>query len=290
MSYKVNNAVIMAAGCSSRFAPLSFEKPKALVNVKGEVLIERQIRQLREAGIRDVVVVVGYKKEEFQYLEEKMGVVLVENPEYAFRNNNSSIKAAEPYLKNTYICSSDNYFVHNPFEREVDEAYYSAEYANGETKEWCLTVDSDGWITDVTIGGQNQWYMMGHAFWDETFSTRFLSIMNDIYDQEETAEMLWETIYANHMDTLRLKMRKYPPGFIFEFDSLDELRSFDKRYMFHTGSRLIEHVAKQLRCTEDKIANCRPWQKNGATMGFLFECSGSGYRCSYADGQIEKIR
>ena len=44
MAYKVENAVIMAAGLSSRFAPLSYEKPKALITVKGEVLIERQIR------------------------------------------------------------------------------------------------------------------------------------------------------------------------------------------------------------------------------------------------------
>ena len=39
MAYKVDNAVIMAAGTSSRFAPLSYEYPKALIRVKGEVLI-----------------------------------------------------------------------------------------------------------------------------------------------------------------------------------------------------------------------------------------------------------
>ena len=40
--YKVRNAVIMAAGFSSRFAPLSYECPKGLVKIKGEVLVERQ--------------------------------------------------------------------------------------------------------------------------------------------------------------------------------------------------------------------------------------------------------
>ena len=57
--YRVDNAVIMAA----RFAPLSYEKPKALLKVKGEVLIEREIRQLQAAGIDDITVVVGYMKE-----------------------------------------------------------------------------------------------------------------------------------------------------------------------------------------------------------------------------------
>ena len=38
LPYKVQNAVIMAAGMSSRFAPLSYEKPKALLKVRGEIL------------------------------------------------------------------------------------------------------------------------------------------------------------------------------------------------------------------------------------------------------------
>ena len=49
--YKVDNAVIMAAGLSSRFAPISYEKPKGLLKVRGEVLIERQIEQLKAAGV-----------------------------------------------------------------------------------------------------------------------------------------------------------------------------------------------------------------------------------------------
>ena len=73
------NAIIMAAGTSSRFAPLSYEKPKGLLEVKGEILIERQIRQLQEAGITDIVVIVGYKSAQFNYLEEKFGVRLVMN-------------------------------------------------------------------------------------------------------------------------------------------------------------------------------------------------------------------
>ena len=73
------NAIIMAAGTSSRFAPLSYEKPKGLLKVKGEVLVERQIRQLKEAGITDITVVVGYKAELFMYLTEQYGLTIVMN-------------------------------------------------------------------------------------------------------------------------------------------------------------------------------------------------------------------
>ena len=71
--YRVKNAIIMAAGLSSRFVPLSYERPKGMLRVKGEVLIERQIKQLLKRGITDITVVVGYKKEYFFYLAAKYG-------------------------------------------------------------------------------------------------------------------------------------------------------------------------------------------------------------------------
>ncbi len=80
-------------------APLSFERPKALIEVRGEILIERQIRQLREAGIEEIVIITGYMAEQFEYLKEKYKVILIHNPDYLIRNNNSSIYAARNYLK-----------------------------------------------------------------------------------------------------------------------------------------------------------------------------------------------
>ena len=89
--YRVDNAVILAAGSAARLAPLSFEKPKAMFKVRGEVLIERMIRQLKEAGIDDITIVVGYMKEAFFYLEEEFGVNIIVTPEYATRNNHASL-------------------------------------------------------------------------------------------------------------------------------------------------------------------------------------------------------
>lgn len=63
----IKNAIILAAGKSNRFAPFTYERPKGLFRVKGEILIERQIEQLIEAGITEIYVVVGYMKEKFFY-------------------------------------------------------------------------------------------------------------------------------------------------------------------------------------------------------------------------------
>ena len=85
--FRVQNAVIMAAGMSSRFAPLSYEIPKGLLKVKGQRLIEREIEQLQEAGIEDITVIVGYMQEKMFYLAEKYGVKIVVNNDYYKYNN-----------------------------------------------------------------------------------------------------------------------------------------------------------------------------------------------------------
>lgn len=285
---KVDNAIIMAAGTSSRFAPLSYEKPKALIEVRGEVLIERQIRQLRQAGIEEVVVVTGYKAEQFEYLKDKYGVVLINNPYYLTRNNNSSIYAAREYIKNSYICSSDNYFITNPFESDVDESYYSAVYMEGDTGEWCISED-DGWIKDVKVGGQDSWVMLGHVFWSEPFSRSFLHILEDEYEWPETADKLWETIYIEHINELPMKIRKYPADFIFEFDTLDELREFDTSYITNTRSEILKKVAGELGVEEKEIRSVKAFKdKDNAAAGFTFG-TGKKYRYYYKTEKMEEL-
>lgn len=236
---KIDNAIILAAGYASRFAPISDICPKALLPVKGEILIERQIRQILEAGIPEVYIVTGYKKELFAYLKDKYPVKLIENTEYGRRNNHSSIYAARNYLKNSYICSADNYFPHNPFTPTTERPFYSALYGEGPTEEYCLTTDSQNRITDVVIGGRDSWYMLGHVCVDSTFSEKFLKYLEEAYPLAETKPLLWEHLYMQHLDTLTLYMKKYPAGEILEFDTLDELAAFDPHYANHSLSDLL---------------------------------------------------
>lgn len=284
---RVDNAVIMAAGTSSRFAPLSHERHKGLTVVRGEVLIERQIRQLLEAGVPEVCVVTGYKADQFEYLRGRFGVRLIHNPDYPTRNNNASIWAARGVLANSYLCSADNYFLENPFEAEVDGAYYASEYADGPTSEWCMTEDAEGHIGSVTVGGRDAWYMMGHAFWDESFTGRFLSILEDEYDLPATAGKLWESIYMEHLDVLKMRIRRYAPGVINEFDTLDELRAFDPSYVDNARSATVRLVAAALGAGEGELRGFAP-VKGGTeeAVGFRFECRGETYEYLYDGGRL----
>lgn len=275
--YKVKNAIIMAAGMSSRFAPLSYENPKGLLTVKGEILIEREIQQLQAAGIDNITIVVGYMKEKFFYLEEKYNVKIVINEDYYRYNNTSTLMKVLEQLSNTYICSSDNYFVDNVFEPYVYHAYYSAVYSKGATDEYCLTYDSDNRITNVTIGGTNSWYMLGHVYFSEDFSNKFVKILKNEYKNQGTKEQLWENLYMKHINELNLHIQKYDSDKVLEFDSLDELRTFDEYYINNTNSSIIKNICSILNCQEKDITDITCIKSGLTNKSFYFSYNGQKY-------------
>lgn len=109
------NAIILAAGMGMRMAPINVTNPKALLEVHGETLIERQIRQLRAAGVFDITVVVGFMKEKFDYLIDAYGVELVVNPGYVHKNNLASLALVADRIANTYIVPCDVWCAESPF-------------------------------------------------------------------------------------------------------------------------------------------------------------------------------
>lgn len=275
--YRVDNAIIMAAGLSSRFAPISYEKPKGVLSVRGEVLIERQIKQLKEAGIDDIVVVVGYKKEYFFYLEQKFGVQIVVNPLYSQRNNNSSLMAVADKLANTYICSSDDYFTENPFSQYVYGAYYASVFIEGETEEWCITTGSQNRIVGVEVGGSDSWIMLGHVYFDREFSNRFREILKAEYELPETYGKLWEELYIDHINELSMVKKEYPTGVINEFDSLDELKNFDPHFMENIDTKIFRNIASVLNCEISDIGDFYPLKQGLTNLSCHFSVGGNEY-------------
>lgn len=269
---KKRNAIIMAAGTSSRFVPLSAECPKGLVEVKGEVLIERQIRQLIGAGITDISLVVGYKADMFDYLRGKYGVKIVLNEDFARYNNTSSLIRVIDKLNNTFVCSSDNYFPENVFLKDSEDSYYSTLYAEGDTNEYCVTANADDYITDVRVGGRDAWYMVGHVFFNQEFSEAFRRIMIEEYKKDTTKQGYWEDLYIRYIAQLpKMKINRYKKGEIQEFDSLDELRMFDSSYIENTRSSVIKSICKTLEIQESSVHGFKNIKHNGNYLHFQFK-------------------
>jgi len=65
-------AVILAAGLGKRLRPLTNDKPKALVELKGKPLLEHVLESLEKAGVKETVLVIGHLGEKVRKRFGKM--------------------------------------------------------------------------------------------------------------------------------------------------------------------------------------------------------------------------
>lgn len=276
--YKVNNAIVLAAGMSTRFVPFSYEKPKGLTVVKGEVLIERQIKQLREAGVDEIILVLGHMMEKFFYLVEKYQVKIVVNNEYRFKNTHSSLYFARDYLRNTYICCADNYFPKNVFHKYEYRSIYSTEYMSGIWRgERGVVCDKNGLIIQTQRPAIDQWVMNGYAYFNQEFSMQFKIILEEMYDLPGTNDLYWEQVYAEHVDELHLYEIRYEDGLVYEFDSVADLEAFDPDYIKYNDLQLIRNICSVLNCTTSDIHEIKPIKKGYTNKSFSFWCRDRKY-------------
>lgn len=288
--HRIDNAIILAAGMSARFVPFNYEKPKGLLEVKGEVLIERQIRQLREKGIDEIIIVVGHMKEQFEYLVDKYGVILVPTDDYTVKNNHASVCAARDYLKNTIITSSDLYFSENIFQTYAYDAYYCTIFMPGKTAERGIETDDDDRIIKTMYGDKcyDIWVTLGYAYFSKRFSENFLKIMEKEFELPETANKFWADIQDEHLEELYMYAKRVDSNIIHEFDSLEELREFDTKYLYDSGSVIMRKLCKLLAVHENGIIGIESLRKIKASL-FKFRCKGDTYICDVEPGEEEKI-
>lgn len=273
----VRNAVILAAGAATRFVPLSLEQPKGLYEVNGQRLIDRQIEQLLEAGITDITIVLGYKKEMFRYLKEKYGVKFVYNPLYLVRNNIESLRLARDVMGDTYVCASDDYFVANPFCLQEAHSFYAGHRVGYKTNEMYVETDGEGRITAMEKGCGSGRIILGHSFWSKDFCDKFFELVD-----EDTAgkydKAFWEWLVRDNLDVLpAMYFKEYPLGYIHEFDYVEELREFDKTYVSNTNSRIFSNIRSVFHCGDEDIVDFRCINEGLTNISFVFRVAGADY-------------
>lgn len=283
--YKVDNAIITAAGFGSRFVPLSYDMPKGLLEVLGERMVERQIKQLHEAGITDITIVVGYLKEKFEYLIDKYNVKLIYNPDFSSKNSLSTLYHVRHLLKNTYILASDNWLRDNIYNEYEPAAWYSASYMEGSTSEWCLITDSTNRITDVQIGGADSYAMYGPAYFDMEFSEKIKIYLEEYYNTPGTENFYWEQIVKDKIHDLKFYCNCRPDNTIYEFENLEELRLFDSKYKTNSGNAVLEYIAGKFNISEDEITGFKCPKAGAADKAFLFSVKGRSYIFRFSGGK-----
>ncbi len=279
--FRVKNAVILAAGQTVDTNPIARNIPKGLYQVKGQILIERMIEQLKDVGIEKIYVVVGFQMDQFFYLEEKYGVHLIANTSYLQRNNNGSIYRVRHLLGNSYIIPNDEYFTENVFSPYEYNSYYAAIYSEGKSKEAFLKLDDTGRITRVYKGGDSGWVMLGHCYMNEDFAKHYIQWLEEVYDRYETKKLFWEEIFYPHLKKCSLAAKKFSPGIIYEFDELSELEGFDNQFFNNINPEIYQLISDIFNSSRKEITDIQPIRNESTDTFFRFKVRNDGFVFRY---------
>lgn len=277
---RTRNAIILAAGKSSRFAPFTYERPKGLFRVKGEYLIERQIKQFIEAGIKDIYIVIGYMKEKFFFLEQKYPQVhLLINNKFGVKGNLYSLYVAKDYMADTYLSYADYYFVNNPFLNDNPEniSYHTCIYRSGKFNEFSVDYSDANVITHVDLGGHNKMSMVGHTYFNEKFSHRFVELLKTEIDDFRVSSLFWEEFFERHIQDLTLYMKSFKENEIFEFNTIEDLRQFDSDFLYNVDSDIISNICNTLKCNPNSITDITVINAGLTNVSFRFKVNDTEY-------------
>lgn len=265
-------AVILAAGAGMRMIPLNMEVSKGLLEVNGEVLIERLIRQLQEVGIRKIYVVVGFMKEKYEYLMDAYGVELIVNPEYALKNNLHSLYLAREHLTNAYVIPCDIWCSHNPFSREELYSWYMV--TDRFDHDSSVRVSHKGELMAVPKGMAGN-SMIGICYLTQPDSDTVCTRLEAMDAEPRYDDVFWE-------ETLRDKGRMIVParlmdaGEIVSIKTFEQLRELDSQ-SDHLKSEAIRTICDALHADMEEITQVTVLKKGMTNRSFLFSCKGKRY-------------
>lgn len=269
---KPKRAVILAAGAGMRMVPIHTEYPKALLKIKGETLIERQIAQLHAAGVTDIVVVVGHLKEKFEFLIDKHGVKLVYNPEYGKRNNMYSLFLVKDYIQDCYIIPCDLWCESNPFNRNELYSWYMV--TDELSPMGMVRVDRKYRVIKATTNQLGN-TMLGICYLDNESGTTVAKNLEQMCNNPQHLNSFWEeTLYKGQMMTVYAKV--VPACTHIEINTYEQLRDLESDSL-QLQSDIISLIARELCCQTEDIVDISLQKKGMTNRSFLFSVKGKRY-------------
>ena len=265
-------AVILAAGFGMRMVPINTEIPKGLMEVKGEVLIERMIRHLHEVGITDIQVVVGFMKERYEYLIDEFQVKLVVNSEYQIKNNLHSLSKVKSSLDKTYIIPCDIWSNENPFSDFEPYSWYMV--TDEQSIESTVRVNRKRELVmiDETEEGNQMiglWYVMGEE------ATLIQEKLQEFSKKPSYDHEFWEC-------TLQDKNKWIIPSKVVDSEQIIEINTYEQLREIDGNSANLQTDAISIiqdcfNVEVDEIKNITVLKKGMTNRSFLFECKDKKY-------------
>lgn len=265
-------AIILAAGFGMRMVPINTEMPKGLLEVNGEPLIERIIKQLHEVGIQEIYVVVGFMKEKYEYLMDEYSVELVVNPDYAAKNNLHSLRLVKEHLENAYIIPCDIWCDRNPFHRhELYSWYMVSDLVENESN---VRVNRKMELVTVpeNAGGNA---MIGISYLTKEDADTVSARTEELCKKPQYDGLFWEEALYNK-DRMIVAARVVHSTDVVEINTYEQLREIDSDSN-QLKTDAIRLICKALCAKPEEVTDITVLKKGMTNRSFLFTCKDKKY-------------
>ena len=263
-------AVILAAGFGMRMVPINTETPKGLLQVHGERLIDRLIRQLHQALIRDIRVVVGFLKEQYEYLIDEFGVELAVNPDYARKNNLHSVDRVRSALSDCYVVPCDLYCTENPFRTHEFYSWYMVSEAPAPDS--TVRVNRKQALIPVSENGNR---MIGICYLTADDGRKVSEKVHALCLDSRMDGAFWEeALYAE--GKMLPAARVVPEGQVVEINTYEQLRELDSD-SDQLQNDAIGTICRVFDASPRDITHITVLKKGMTNRSFLFTCRGKQY-------------
>ena len=266
------NAIILAAGFGMRMVPINTETPKGLLEIKGERLIERTIRQLHEVGITEIYIVVGFMKEQYEYLIDEYGVDLIVAPDYTSKNNLHSLKTAADHLSNSYIIPCDIWCEKNPYSRNELYSWYMVSDLVDDDSTVRVNRKQELVVQKEQAGGNA---MIGICYLLETEAEIVRERLEELGRDSRYDGAFWEeTLYRK--DRMIVTARVVHAADAVEINTYEQLREIDSDSS-QLQTDAIQVICEALGAQQNEVTNITVLKKGMTNRSFLFSCKDKKY-------------
>jgi L-glutamine-phosphate cytidylyltransferase len=234
----VVNAIIMAAGTGTRLRPLTDDRPKALIEVGGVPVIERQIRFFRERGVGAVTIVTGHRARRLDYLADKFpDIAFVPNEAYDIYNNIYSMYLVRDRLGDGYVSESDVFMHENYIDPRPARSLIFGGFRKGFAREWIIRHDENLRIHRIDVQGGEGIIQAGLSYWTAPAADLLRQTLEEMIGGGHFADTYWDDVFMSCFGRMDVFLKEIDPRAWTEIDSKDDLleaEAKESRFRFRT--------------------------------------------------------